>query len=228
MVTASSALSDSVQANTAPYFSREASPISKAALKALAAASLQGAPGTPIYTVDDLTRFIQEIQKIIRLGLTDNEEAKTQLSAHYKTLEERPHNDALALLLRAKCHRAMAYLVCDCQKEESISKAHTTLVWAHDEMPSDHKKVMLDEILQEYSHLFQIAKSIDPKLKNFSQIQIVAERYSEEARLLFPKGTKITDGNGWFRNAVYFALGLVAVVASVKLAMYWLQLRNKG
>lgn len=228
MAAAPVAPSVSTQAKTAPHSSREASPISKAALKALAAASLQGAPGTPVYTVDYLTRFIQEIQKIVQLGLTDKEEAKTQLSAHRKTLDGRHRNDALAHLLRAKCHRAMACLVCDCRKEESISNAHTTLGWAHDEMPSDHKKIMLDEILKEYSHLFQIAKSIDPKLKKFSHIQIVADRYSEEARLLFPKGTKITDENGWVRNAIYVALGLVAVVASVKFAMYCLQSRNKA
>ncbi len=91
---------------------------------------------------------------------------------------------------------------------------------------------MLKAILAESSLLGAVSESVAPG--KFEDAKLAAERYKKAAdeykqqASLSSAGSRNPDGNGWVRNTIYLALGLVAVVASVKLAMYCLQWRNKG
>ncbi len=206
------------------------------------------------FNQETVDRFDQELLRMLRL--TNKEEAMSQLSQRYNQLDLLLLQDALVNLFEAKCKLAIASLVEGVQKAKFIIEAHGHLALAFKQMLLDQMKFLPDAMKAESSKLLKVAKSVDPKLyfegfqiadrelvkaslRCFEVPQVVSLLYLEkENRTCFEvppvisrtpvDSPKKTDGNGWVRNAVYLALGLVAVVASVKFAMYCLQWRNKA
>lgn len=171
-----------------------------------------------------ISQFELGIEEILQSP--DKAKARDELERCYNIIIRMQKCD-LIYLLQAKCKRALVSLVEANSKESLIIEAHSCLESAFLAVSEGRQGLMLKAILAESSLLLKFIESVAPD--KFENIKEAAERYKKAANeSLSSAGSRNPDGNGWVRNAIYLALGLVAVVGSVKLAMYCLQWRNKG
>lgn len=183
----------------------------------------------PVKFDQQISQFEQGIEKILQLS--DQVKARAELEDCYNSIMGK-HVCAFNYLLQAKCKRALASLVETSSKEKFVIEAYSCLESAFLAVSEGRKGLLLKAILAESSLLLQVMVSVAPdKIETVKgaarRYQKAAEEYIKQQESLSSSGSRNPE-NGWFRNAIYLALGWVAVMASVKFAMYCLQSRNKA